>query len=562
MSIPVREVEQAAGDARAAKAGGADIVEFRVDEFFHGDDATNAAENQSWQLARLVSECPLPCIVTCRHVSEGGHYDGPEDARIALLEHLTRSGGKGYHPPRYVDLELASYERSANLRQKVGLAIGVPGGVGEAPQERSGDPGTSLILSVHDTKGRPQDLTRRLARLYEAGAASVVKVAYRARSLRDSLELLDIAAQGAAGHKPTIALGMGEYGLLSRVLAGKFGAFLTFAALRREDATAPGQPTLDELLNLHRFRSIGAQTAVYGVVGSPVGHSMSPLVHNAGFGAVGHDGVYLPLPVAAGSTPEETDLSLKATLLELLHHERLNVRGLSVTIPFKESIVRLGRAEGWPLDPMVQAIGAANTLVVRRSTGQETGAALYNTDALAARECIEAVVGALAGKHIAVLGAGGVARAVAFACAAAGAETSVFARDVGKAAELSQAVARTIESGLKARPPGALLDAQTTDADVIVNCTPVGMTGGPAPGQSPIPDLSRLKNTAVVFDTVYNPVETPLLRAARARGLATIDGVSLFTRQAEAQFRLWTGKVPPANLFDGLVRERLRTQEA
>lgn len=161
-----------------------------------------------------------------------------------------------------------------------------------------------------------------------------------------------------------------------------------------------------------------------------------------------------------------------------------------------------------------------------------------------------------------MLGAGGVARAVAFACAAAGAEVSVFARDVGKAAGLVAALQKGLQGGLKVRPPLVMDHAHHIDADVIVNCTPVGMSGGPAAGQSPIEDLSKLEPSAVIFDTVYNPIETPLLRAARARGLATIDGVSLFTRQAEAQFRLWTGKAAPADLFDRLVREKLRTQEA
>jgi len=547
-SIPVGDPEVAAADAVVAKGEGADLVEFRVDEYFHGDTDTNAAENQSRHLAKLVSESPLPCIVTCRHVSEGGHYDGPEDARISLLEHLTRAGAKGHNPPRYIDVELASYQRSRNLQQKVGLALNIPGGIGDpAP-----DAATSLILSLHDTKARPHDLHRQLSRLYETPAASIVKVAYRARSLRDSLELLDLHEHAL---KPTIALGMGEYGLITRVLAAKFGGFLTFASLRRADATAPGQPTVAELLDLYRFRSINRATSVYGVIGHPVSHSMSPLVHNAAFGAASINSVYLPLPIAADADEAANDLSLKATLLELLHHPRLDLRGLSITIPFKSSILRLGRAQGWTIDPAAAAIGAANTLV--RNGDSIT---LLNTDAPGAIGAMEESVGSLSGKHIAILGAGGVARAIAFACAGLAAAITFYVRNEEQATALAGELNHACPNARATVLP--LSEAATTTADIIINGTPVGMQSGSHPGQSPIPDLSGLKPTATIFDTVYNPIETPLLKAARSRGLATIDGVSLFTRQAEAQFKLWTGLFPQQGLFDRLVRDHLARQEA
>ena len=173
-----------------------------------------------------------PCIVTCRIASEGGHYDGDETDRIALFERLGRSEGKGEHP-RYLDVELASYTRSANLRQKIDLAVGVP------DHAQAGESRSSLILSTHDMATRPPDLMRRLASLNQQPAAAILKIAYLARSLRDSLELLDLPAQA---HKPMIALGMGEFGLLSRILAPMFGGFLTFAALRPAATTAPASP--------------------------------------------------------------------------------------------------------------------------------------------------------------------------------------------------------------------------------------------------------------------------------------------------------------------------------
>jgi len=257
-------------EAREAKEAGADLVEWRLDEVFHGE-----GDEEGERLAlKLCEQSPLPCIVTCRPTWEGGSYDGDEMARVSLFERL----GTSEHPPRYIDVELAAYTRSANLRQKVNLAV----------EARGRDRHSSLILSIHDFEGRPADLTRKLAEAWGEERASVVKVAFRARSLRDNLELFDILREAP---KPTIALGMGEFGLMSRVLAPKFGGFLTFASLRKESVTAPGQPTVRELLDMYRFRSIGKRTRVYGVIGWPVGHSMGPLIHNAGFEAV---------PAAAG----------------------------------------------------------------------------------------------------------------------------------------------------------------------------------------------------------------------------------------------------------------------
>ncbi len=545
VSIPVVDPDLAAADAAQAKQQGADLVEFRIDDFFSGDHDTHAAENQARRLSTLISRSPLPCIVTCRTVAEGGHYDGPEDARIALLEHLTRAPAKGSHPPRYIDVEHASYARSANLRQKVNLALNIQGGVGTP------DPAapTSLILSLHDTRARPADLLRRLAAMYDTPAASIIKVAYQARSLRDSLELLDLHEHAP---KPTIAVGMGEFGLLSRILAPKFGGFLTFVSLRPASATAPGQPTLRELLDLYRFRSITRRTSVYGVLGYPVAQSLSPLVHNAGFAHAGLDSVYLPLPVAPGADTAAADLSLKATLLELLHHPRLDLRGLSVTHPFKESLARLARAQGWPADEAVTITGAANTLLIPTDGPPR----VLNTDAPAAKAWLEAAIGPLAGKHVAILGAGGVARAIAYAAAASGARTTISARNPAQAAELVNALREVGELSAVGWP-----FAPSVPTDAVVNCTPLGMTGGPDPAGTPIPDLSRLPAGTTVLDAVYHPLQTPFLKAAAGAGLATTDGVGLFTRQAEAQFREWTGSPPAEGLFERLVREYLRRKE-
>jgi 3-dehydroquinate dehydratase/shikimate dehydrogenase len=549
--ITVHDETQAAADAHDAKAGGADLVEFRVDEVFAGDLEAPAGgpHPEVLMLERLITACPLPCIVTCRSAAEGGAYDGDDADRVSLYERLgTAPPG---HAPTYLDLELAAYTRSANLKQKVNLAVKHPG------QHR--EVGPSLILSAHDFTGRPADLSRRVLAMQAEPACAVAKVAYKARSLRDNLELFELLATRS---KPMIALAMGEFGLASRVLAPKFGAFLTFAALRPAAATAPGQPTLRDLLDLYRFRAIGPRTAVYGIIGWPVGHSKSPLVHNAAFAELEHDAVYLPMPIPTPDTgtPDDAYLLFKATLLDLVHDPRLTFRGASVTIPHKEHLLRLAREQGWTIDPIAAGVGAANTLVVeRKPDGGFHHAAILNTDVAGLVDPLHDAAGNLQGANAAVVGAGGAARAAAYGLARAGATVVLYNRDHDKARAVSDDLAAAGTPGIRAMPLDAL---PKTCCGIYVNCTPVGMAGGPAPDASPIPvALTESKNRTsrpIVLDTVYNPVCTPLLKAAQAAGWTTIDGVRMFVRQACLQSLAWTGHHPDADAMDHRVRMSLR----
>jgi 3-dehydroquinate dehydratase/shikimate dehydrogenase len=544
LCIPILAADVDAGlrDASQARAAGADLVEFRIDEMFSGSG--DAAEERA--VLRLVAESPLPCIVTCRPTWEGGHYDGDEAARIALMERLGTAFGPGEHPPRFIDVELAAFERSANLRQKVKLAVDHP--------EQIRDLKTSLILSSHDFAGRPTDLSRRILKMRSEPAAAIHKVAFRARSLRDNLELFDMLA---ARERPTIALGMGEFGLMSRVLAPKFGAFLTFASLRDSSVTAPGQPRIGDLVDLYRFRSIGPRTKVYGVVGWPVAHSLSPHVHNAGFGAIGFDGVYLPLPIAGAEGGSDASYeSLKATLGELVDHQRLDLCGCSITIPHKENVLRLGRELGWEIDPLAGVIGAANTLAVERSpSGKALAVRLSNTDAAAARDSLASAIGSLRGVRVAVLGAGGAARAVAVGMVEAGASVIIASRRAERAASMSAELAEAMGAGDRLGSAG-LDELPGRGCEVYINCTPVGMSGGPDPEGLPIPASHLRAGCRAVMDTVYAPRETPLLREARRAGCIAVDGLGMFVRQAEAQFRTWTGReAPPGVLAAAAERE-------
>ncbi len=564
--IMVTEIDAALADCAEAKRLGAQIVEYRIDQIFSGSpegsplsDTDAALETR--EIERLIRSSPLPAIVTCRPTFEGGFYDGDDSSRVSLYQHLGGGGNDAQgltHPPRYIDVEFATLSRSANIRQKVLLAVDHPN------QARGLE--TGLILSAHDFERRPADLTRRLLAMRAEPAAKVIKIAFRARSLRDNLELFDILREA---DRPTIALGMGEFGLMSRVLAPKFGAFLTFASLRDASATAPGQPTITEILQRYRFRSISRSTRVYGVIGWPVGHSLSPLIHNAGFESVGHDGVYLPLPVAAEESGAADGSggayeSFKATLLDLIDHPDLDFSGASVTIPHKEHLVRLtreqGGARGWSVTPAADAIGAANTIAIsRHADGTPARVTIDNTDAPAIAACLRDEVGDdLKGRTIAILGAGGVARAAAYAAASEGATVAISARTKTRAEQIVTDLAPHVSGTLVAMDWDTRHQAR---ADAFINCTPMGMRGGPAPDASPIEPsaLTGCDASEVVwFDTVYNPVRTPMLKlASDADATRLIDGASMFVRQGALQFTMWTGKSAPIEMFDRLVRARL-----
>lgn len=509
--IAVDDVHQALQDAQHARLAGADMVEFRLDSFFDGDEERIAP------CVRLIEDSPLPCIATCRPTWEGGHYDGTDQDRIALFERL----GTASHPPRYIDVEFAAYTRSMNLRQKVDISV--------QHDKQQREMSTGLILSMHDFEGRPATLTRQLLSLREQRNAAVHKVAFRARSLRDNIEIFDILAHR---DRPTIALGMGAFGLLTRVLAPKFGGFLTFASLKPESTTAPGQPTIPDLLNLYRFRSISRATKVFGIIGHPVEHSKSPAMHNAGFERVGFDGVYLPMPVAEGYE------SLKATLTELLGYAPLDLTGFSVTMPHKENLVRLAREQGWTIDPLADRAGAANTLVREGSHIRIT-----NTDGPAVVDCLRRAGVDPNGARVLILGAGGMAASCSHALTDAGTHVYIHNRTADRARKLADTVAGArIAESLDDLPP----------MRAIVQCTPIGMAGGPAQDQSPIP--ADALGDAVIVETVYHPLETPLVKAATARGLRVIDGLDVLVTQAAAQFQAFTGSAAPVDLFREAAR--------
>jgi 3-dehydroquinate dehydratase / shikimate dehydrogenase len=523
VSIMVRSAGQALATAAQAAERGADLVELRIDAFARNVDDADA-------VAKIVGQCALPCIVTCRPTWEGGQHHGTDAVRLDLLGRVVEGG----RPPAYIDFELAACQRDPNVVPRLAAMRGRH---------------TRLILSSHDFDRRPADLLQRVEAMAGMEICDVIKVAWQARSLRDNIEAFELLS---CQLKPTIALCMGPFGQPSRILAGRFGGMLTFAAIDADSATAPGQPTVQELKSLYRWDAVGRSTRVYGVIGYPLGHSMSPAIHNAGFGAIGYDGVYLPLAI-----PPEYE-HFKATVGALLDAPALNFRGASVTIPHKENLLRFvaerGGDGGGRIEPLTARIGAANTLTVRDD------GSLYasNTDCAGALgavcDSLSIEPRELKGQRVAVIGAGGAARAIVAGFAQQGAAVMVYNRTFERAAALA-ADFNDMPGKVAAH---RFEDLPRAACQVVINCTPIGMH--PEANASPLPNLRALPHWGpgtIVFDTIYNPVSTKLLRDARAAGCLTIPGTEMFVRQAAAQFTLWTGEEAPIDVFRRVLLEHL-----
>jgi 3-dehydroquinate dehydratase/shikimate dehydrogenase len=464
----------------------ADLFELRLDAMYECD------------LVRLLADRPRPVIVTNRPAVEGGFRTQDESIRLANLSVAVRLGAD------YVDVELTSlpaFERfmPPSLRGPV-----------------------QLIVSYHNFSGLPDDL-RAIARTIEATSANVVKVAVTPRRLEDNLRIFDLLR---AASKPTIALAMGEFGQMSRILAGKFGALLTFAAAESGHESAPGQITADEMVNLYRAGRINPATKVYALIGNPVEHSLSPAIHNAAFAALDLDAVYLRLKVEGD--PAEVVRAFAD----------LPIDGYSVTIPHKAAVIPACSE----IDPVARRMKAVNTLV-RRDDGYHA----TNTDVTAAMQALAAALRTddFSARRAVVVGAGGVGRAYVHGLIKLGAAVSV--------ADLDQARCQALaaESGAT---PIALTAVADTQADILMNATPIGMW----PNVDAIPvDPAALRPGMVVFDAVYNPRETRLLREAAAAGCLVISGVEQFIGQAVEQFELWTARQAPAKLMRKVVLNAL-----
>jgi len=450
--------------------------------------------------AFLTEHGEATAIATCRREANGGKFAGNLAAEIDVL---VKASGAGFY---LVDLELESAEEAKK---------------GEL--EKLKEAGAALIVSYHDFKA-----TVNLDAIYkriEPFHADFVKIVPTAKTLTDNVTLMRFIER-MSDSANIIGICMGDAGVISRVLGVRAGSAFTFAAATPGEETAPGQIAARTLIETYRIDQVDAATKVYGVVGNPVRHSLSPAMLNAAFRRETVNAVYLAL--------QTTDLK---DLVKLV--QEIPLQGLSVTMPFKQDILPLLENT----DPLTAKIGACNT-VLRAQDGKLYG---FNTDVAGITVPLERRM-PLKGAKVLVLGAGGSARAAVFGLKEKGAEVHILNRTAETAAKLAK------QSGAKVFKREAL--AKTT-FDIVINTTPVGMAGNKG---AQLLDAKEL-NAKLVFDLVYNPVETPLLRLGKQKGIPVVTGVEMFVQQGARQFEIWTGKPAPEEEMLRVVVHALRQQQ-
>jgi 3-dehydroquinate dehydratase / shikimate dehydrogenase len=427
-------------------------------------------------------------LATCRRVVAGGKFRGSVVSQLDILSKAAASGCQ------VVDLELqsAAHCKPEQLRRLRTRA--------------------ALILSYHDFKAT-KNLEQTLEKMV-AISADFYKVVSTAATLYDNVVMMKFLEKNSDKYS-LIGVCMGEQGIISRVLGVRAGSVFTFAAANQDEKTAPGQVTAQDLRSTFRIEQVDAATRVYGVAGDPVAHSLSPAIMNAALRRETVNGVYLPLHAK--------------TLKDLLACVRdIPIHGLSVTMPYKTTI--LSHLDN--TDSHTTKIGACNT-VVRAQDGKLYG---FNTDTAGVVRPLEQRI-TIEGAKILVLGAGGAARAAVFGLKERGAEVYVLNRTFAQAQKLARSArARTLKRA----------DLKKLSFDVIINATPVGMGNSQ---ESPL-NQDEIK-ARYVFDMIYDPPETRLLKLAKAAGADVIPGIEMFVQQAARQFEIWTGKPAP---WDEMLR--------
>lgn len=455
----------------------ADWLELRLDQF----------QNSNW--TKLLEEKKKPVIVSCPILEERGFYSGSKEQRAKLLFRAALAGADA------IDIDWRAASDLPDL-----------------------PPGCKKIVSYHDWEKTPADLLGIEKELRAHG--DIVKIVTMAHSLQDnraSLQLLETV------QAPTISFAMGEKGRLSRILAPLFGSLWSYASSAEGEETAPGQLTVAEMRALYP-PGCGKQTQIFGVVGFPLSHSLSPLLHSMGLRALNLDALYLSF--------EAEDFQEFTKLVSSTRFQ-----GFSVTHPYKEEAFR-GSVHP---DTATQSIGAANTWV-REAKGWKA----YNTDAPAAVECIEkAMKEKISGRRVLILGAGGAARAVAFALKNAGAKVSLAGRQKDK----TEKVATQLQLS-------SILweEIKNFPYDLLIQATSVGMK---AKQNESVIAKEWIQPGSWVFDLVYNPAETQFLRFAKEQNARTISGVEMFLLQAMKQFELFTRSPAPEKMFRSILQREL-----
>ncbi len=491
----------------------ADVIELRMD-YIDALDPVVAT-----RLITHAQSTGTPVIVTCRDKNEGGRKDYSPSLRLRILLDAIRQG------VQYIDCEYANYCRS-EFCQPLRRALLC-------------HPTCRLILSTHNFHGPFEDLQETYDNIVSACDAAIPKIVFRAGHINDCFAAFELLRKCRSD---TIVLCMGPAGQISRILAGKFGSFITFASLDDESSTAPGQLTCLQIRGQYRFGFVCPDTRIYGVVGNPIAHSISPAIFNGLFEAMDINAVYVPILLEGGWAEFSRFFD---HVLTAGKSKDPDFHGFSVTIPHKTNALEYLHEHGCYIDPLAARIGAVNTIKI----GYGELASGYNTDYTGA---IDALVHALnidrndlRNRSIAVLGAGGAARAVVAGLTDVRANVTIYNRTLDKARILAE------EFHCSYAP---LEGTRSIPSDIIINCTSIGMY--PNCNRSPLAS-NLLRPGMVVFDTIYNPRQTLLLREAASVGAKTIPGMEMFIRQAIAQFKRFTSLQPDEQIIRDCVTKML-----
>ncbi|MGD1061160.1 MAG: shikimate dehydrogenase [Methanomassiliicoccales archaeon] len=486
MRICVSIIEPSLGAAlsaaKRAKELGADLIEVRFDMMPSPPSDLTGFDGIGIEM-----------IATLRPAVHGGGYVGNEQTRRAFLRMATEHGFG------LIDLE----DGSVLLREA-----------------RKVFPHSRIIASHHDHQSTPSvnEIVETLSR--ESGSADVAKAAYKVNSISDLLTLADATRALPKMKAAHVLIGMGAAGEITRVCADRLGSVFSYACLEKGKEAAPGQLDLTTMMRLGR----GGGTIV-GVVGGSLGHSRSAAMHNAAFDALGLPGHYFKFETKKDELDKLKPIALAYSL-----------RGFNVTIPYKELITPLLDS----LDEVAQSVKAVNTVVVEDGLLRGT-----NTDAFGIQKTIELAGVDARGKNALLIGAGGAARACAWALKEIGAKITITNRTAGKAKRLAE------EFEGETVP---LKDAPNGEYEMVINCTPLGMVG--FPDKLPIAP-AVFREGQFVMDVVYNPPRTKFLVEAEKKGAVTRNGEDMLVFQAAKAFELWTGGWPPTDVMKDALRRSL-----
>lgn len=379
-----------------------------------------------------------------------------------------------------------------------------------------------------------------LGAIYErisSNTADVLKIAISTRDTTDAIEVWKLLKRAEKDGRQLIPIAMGEAGKWTRILGLAHGAYLTYAALDSGGETAPGQITAREMIDVFRVKELDESTEVYGIIAGDTTYTMSPYIHNAAFKAAGINAVFVPLQV------KDLDTFMRRMVLPATREIELNFRGFSVTNPHKQAIIQ-------HLDHVNDAaskIGAVNT--VKIEDGKLIG---LNTDAQGFIAPLAEKFGDLKAARTAVIGAGGAARACIYSLKNVGAEVTIFARNSEKASALAEDFLIDLK---QLTSDSSQLKANLSNFDIVVNATPLG-TRGKGENET-IATADQLRDVKLVYDLIYNPSETHLLREAKLAGAQTLGGFEMLMAQAAEQFKIWTGKTAPIDEMIAAAQKRL-----